>query len=60
MTTIVTALFIEKEIVPITSPVVMILITLLVLEVVEISSIIPRNAFIKKVVECIKKEHNLQ
>lgn len=60
MITVVSALFIEKEIIPITSPVVMLLISLLVLKVVEMLSIIPRNAFIKKVVECIKNERKLQ
>lgn len=60
MITILTTLFIEKEIIPITSPIAMIMITLLVLVVLDIIFIIPRNAFIKKVIECIKKEHGLQ
>lgn len=58
--TITTAIFIEKELISITSPVSMIMITLVALSVVEIVSIIPRNAFIKKVVECIKKEHKIE
>lgn len=57
--TIVTALFIEKEIISILSPVSLMLFSFLVLSVKEIITIIPRNAFIKKVVECIRKENNL-
>ena len=59
MITITTALFIDKEIIPVTSPLSMVLLTLLALAVIELVMIIPRNAFIKKVVESIKREKNL-
>lgn len=60
MITIVTALFIDKEIIPVTSPLSMILITLVAFAVIELVMIIPRNAFIKRVVECIKKEQKYE
>lgn len=58
--TVITAIFVEKEILPITSPFTMFLITVVILSVVEIVCIIPRNAFIKKVLEYTKKEHKIE
>ncbi len=57
--TIVTALFMEKEIISFYSPVSLMIFLVLLFAVIEIITIIPRNAFIKKVVEFIRKENNL-
>lgn len=59
MMTIIIALFIDKETIPMYSPIWMIMISLMAFAVIELVHIIPRNAFIKKVVEYIKKEHKI-
>ena len=57
LTTIISVLFFEKDIFSITSPILWLITSLLVVSSVNLLYQIPRNAFIKKVIENIKEEN---